>query len=209
MKAKVLSFYKSDNAHYISIIRNNHGRVIYLSIIRTGERIEIAECEYLDRTKAMTPMRLVTRTCALDELLDVIREELDRGFAALEFNDDDIISKDYLVSSFMGKRKKKILIMIAEGDRLKTIFKSKFRREIYLELALNDGVAIIVKCYYVDKRAKGMKLPPQGIITVRFDYSLKKLLEVINLELEGGFTHVLVTREHTLTLNDGPVCGSI
>ena len=98
--------------------------------------------------------------------------------------------------------------MIAEGDRLKTIFKSKFRREIYLELALNDGVATIVKCYYVDKRAKGMKLPPQGIVTVRFDYSLEKLLEVVNSELEGGFTDAIITHQHTLTL-DGPVCGSI
>ncbi len=209
MKNKTLSLFKSDNAHYISVFRNNHGRVIYLSIVRSGESVEIAECEYLDRTKAASPKRLVTRTCELAQITDVIGAELDKSFSKVEFCDDVTVSKDYLVSIFLGSRKIKVLILIAEGDRLMTIFKSKFRREIYLELALNDGVATLVKCYYVDKRAKGMKLPPQGIITVRFDYSLEKLLEVINLELEGGFTHVLVTREHTLTLNDGPICGSI
>lgn len=208
MKNKTLSLFKSDNAHYISIFRNNHGRVIYLSIIKMRERIEIVECEYLDRTRVMTPRRLVTRNCAVGELLDVIREELDRDFAEMEFCDEVIISKDYLISSFLGKRKKKILIMIAEGDKLKTIFKSKFRREIYLELTVSDGTATITQCYYVDKRAKGKKIPPQGIVTVKFTFSLGKLIEVVNSELEGGFTDAIIAHSHTLKL-DGPICGSI
>ena len=209
MKNKMLSLFKSDKAHYISVFRNNHGRVIYLSIIRTGERIEIVECEYLDRTKAMMPKRLVTHNCALDELLDVIREELDRDFAEVEFCDDVIISKDYLVSSFMGKRKKKILIMIAEGNMLRTILKNKYHRTILFELTLDDrGAATITQCHYIDKRAKGKKISPQGLVTVRFEFSLRKLLEVVNSELEGGFTDAIITREHTLTL-DRPVCGAI
>ena len=208
MKAKVLSFYKSDNAHYISVFRNNHGRVIYLSIIRMGERIEIAECEYLDRTKAMAPKKLVTRTCEFAKLTDVIGAELDRDFESVELCSDMVISKDYLVSCFLGSRKKKILIMIAEGDKLKTVFKSKFRREIYLEITLNGDQAIITQCYYVDKRAKGKKIPPQGIVTVNFAFSLENLLKIVNSELEGGFTDVLISNPHTLTL-DGPICGSI
>ena len=209
MKNKILSLFKSDNARYISVFRNNHGRVIYLDLVRHGESVEIAECEYLDRTKAMTPKRLVTRICALDELLNVIREELDRDFAELKFFDDVIMSKDYLVSSFLGKRKKKILIMIAEGNVLRTILKNKYHRTILFELALDDrGTATITQCHYIDKRAKGKKIPPQGIVTVRFEFSLQKLLEVVNSELEGGFTDAIITHQHTLTL-DSPICGSI
>ena len=151
MKNKVLPLYKSETDRYISAFRNNHGRIIYLSIVRSGERMEIAECEYLDRSKVVTPKRLITRSCALNELLDVIREELDRNFAEVEFCNDVIISKDYLVSSFLGKRKKKILIMLSEGDILKTIFKSKYRREIYLELSMNGDMATIIQCHYVDR----------------------------------------------------------
>ena len=209
MKAKVLSFYKSENDRYISVFRNNHGRVIYLSIIRIGERIEIAECEYLDRTKAMTPTRLVTHNCALDELLDVIREELDRDFVEVEFCDDVIMTKDYLVSSFLGKRKKKILIMIADGNKLATILKNKYHRTILLELTLDDrGAATITQCHYIDKRAKGKKIPPQGLVSVRFEFSFPKLLEIANYELEGGFTDAIITHAHTLKL-DGPICGAI
>ena len=67
----------------------------------------------------------------------------------------------------MGKRKKKILIMIAEGNVLRTILKNKYHRTILFELTLDDrGVAIITQCHYIDKRAKGKKIPPQGIVTV-------------------------------------------
>ena len=81
-------------------------------------------------------------------------------------------------------------------------------RWYYLELALNNGAATIVQCQYVDKRAKGLKIPPQGIVTVKFTFSLEKLIEVVNSEFEGGFTDAIITHQHTLTL-DGPICGSI
>ena len=118
------------------------------------------------------------------------------------------MSKEYLISLQLGCRKKKILIMLSEGDVLKTIFKSKYRREIYFELSINGGMATITQCYYVDKRAKGLKIPPQGIVTVRFEFSLEKLIEVVNSELEGGFTDAIITREHTIVLGRA-ICGAI
>lgn len=199
---------KDYDERYHVIFRNNHGRLIYLSLIRLREQVAIIECSYLDRTKASTPKLLRTRVCEVTNLLDVIRDELDKSFDEIKFCDDVIMSREYLVSSFLGAQKKKILIMIADGDKLKTIFKSKFRREIYLELALNDGVATMTQCHYVDKRGKGKKKTPQGLVTVRFDFSLKNLLNVVNSELEGGFTDAIVTHEHTLTL-DCPICGAI
>ena len=112
----------------------------------------------------------------------------------------------------MAARKPKILIMLADNNGvIRTIFKSKFRREIYLEIALSgeSNIATISKCYYVDKRAKGQKIPPQGITTVHFEFSLKNLLEIVNTELEGGFTDVLISSpHHTITL-DRSICGAI
>jgi hypothetical protein len=37
---------------------------------------------------------------------------------------------------------------------------------------------------------------------------MDELLRIVNTELEGGFTDVAVSEEHTLVL-DRPICGSI
>ena len=80
--------------------------------------------------------------------------------------------------------------------------------ELYLELTVSEGTATITQCYYVDKRARGKKISPQGIVTVKFTFSLEKLIEVVNFELEGGFTDAIIAHAHTLTL-DRPICGAI
>ena len=213
MDKKKLSFYRSDKCQYITIFRNNHGRVIFLSIILVDGWISIKECFYLDRvSRPAEPKRLATSICKISSLLNVIKNELDKSFNEIELDDSVVMSKEALISTHMAARKPKILIMLADNNGvIRTIFKSKFRREIYLEIALSGegNVATISKCYYVDKRAKGMKIPPQGLITVRFEFSLKNLLEIVNTELEGGFSEVLISSlHHTITL-DRPICGAI
>ena len=208
MDKKKLSFHKSDKCQYMTIFRNNHGRVIFLSIILVDGWISIKECFYLDRVGRPEPKRLTTSICKVSSLLNVIKNELDKSFEDIEFSDDRIVKKETLISEFLDSRKKKILIFVADGNVIKTIFKSKYRREIYLELSINGNLATITQCYYVDRRAKGLKNPPQGIITVRFEFSLERLLKIVNSELEGGFTDVLISHAHTLTL-DRPICGAI
>lgn len=207
-----LIFNKNGQGHYHAVFRNNHGRVIFLCIIRIEENLTIKECFYLDRVGRSEPKKLTTSICKLSSLLDVIKNELDKSFNEVELDDSVVMSKEALISTYMAARKPKILIMLADDNGvIRTIFKSKFRRGIYLEIALSgDGdIATITKCYYVDKRAKGQKIPPQGIITVRFEFSLKNLLEIVNTELEGGFTDVLISSpHHTITL-ERPICGAI
>ena len=205
----ILKLYLAEANRYCSVFLNNHGRIIYLDIVRTGEYIEIVECKYLDRTKTTIPQLWVTRTCEVGELTHVIETEFDKSFVGVDFCDDVIVSSDYVVSTFFGDRKKKILIMIADGKVLRTILKNRYHRAILLELTLDDNnIATITQCRYVDKRAKGKHITPQGLITVRFNFSFSKLLEVANYELEGGFTDAIITREHTIVL-DRPICGSI
>lgn len=203
-----LIFKKNDQGHYHAIFRNNHGRIIFMSIILVDGFLTITECFYLDRTDFPEPKKLTTSICRLSSLLDVIKNELDKSFKEIQFDDSIVVSKETLISTFMEGRKKKILIFVADGNVIKTIFKSKYRREIYLELSINGNLATITQCCYVDRRAKGLKNPPQGIITVRFEFSLERLLKIVNSELEGGFTDVLISHAHTLTL-DRPICGAI
>lgn len=204
-----LIFKRSDKGYYHTIFKNQHGRQIYMSVILVDGWITIKECFYLDRVDRPEPKRLATSICKLSSLLDVIKNELDKSFKAIQFDDSIVVSKDTLISTFLEERKKKILIMLADGDVLRTVFKSKYRREIYLEITLSNDIATITQCYYVDKRANGKKIIPHGLITVRFHWGLQKLLETVNNELEGGFSGVLISSpHHTITL-DRPICGSI
>ena len=171
----------------------------------------IKECFYLDRTDFPEPKKLTTSICKLSSLLDVIKNELDKSFKEIQFDDSIVVSKETLISTFMEGRKKKILIMLADGNVIRTVFKSKHRREIYLEIEVDDAenIATITNCFYVDKRAKGLKISPQGLITVRFPWGLQRLREIVNSELEGGFSDVLISSpNHTIKL-DRPICGSI
>ena len=200
---------KNDRGNYHAIFINNHGRILYIEIMFIEDFAVISDCEYIDRSKKSIPQKMTTHACVRGELLDLIACQLDKRFDSVDFLEYILLSKDSLISNFLSSRKKKTLIMLADGNILRTIFKSKVRREIYLELSVdNKGVATITQCCYVDKRAKGLKIPPQGIVTVRFEFSLNKLLRVINEELVGGFSDVMLTREHTIVL-DRPICGSI
>ena len=95
--------------------------------------------------------------------------------------------------------------MLRDGETLRTVFRNKTHRSIYLEIRLDHGQALIFDCHYADDRSRGV---PYGLTTIRFSFSLEELLRIVNTELEGGFTDVAVSEVHTLVL-DRPICGSI
>jgi hypothetical protein len=45
-------------------------------------------------------------------------------------------------------------------------------------------------------------------VSIAFPFSLERVLEIVNTDLEGGFTHILIADEYTVSLNR-PICGSI
>ena len=207
-----LTLLKNDKNSYHAVFRNDHGRVIFLSVILLGGYITLKECFYLDREHRPEPKKLTTSICPASSLLDVIRNELDnKSLKSVRFDDSVVVSKETLIATHLAERKPKILIMLSDesGRVIRTVFKSKHRRAIYLEIGVDaENIATIKQCYYVDKRARGKKIPPQGLITVRFEFSLKNLLDVINKELEAGFNGAIVSNHHTLKL-DRPICGAI
>ena len=120
----------------------------------------IKECFYLDRVGRPEPKKLTTSICKLSSLLNVIKNELDKSFKEVEWDDSVIMSKEALISTHMAARKPKILIMLADDNGvISTIFKSKFRREIYLEIAPSgDGdIATITKSITLTSEQKDKK----------------------------------------------------
>ena len=91
---------------------------------------------------------------------------------------------------------------------LRTIFKNKFRRGVFLEITLGIGESLISKCYYCDKRAENKPITPYGLKTIYFESGIDNILAIDNGELEGGFTDVVISENNTIIL-DRPICGSI
>ena len=167
----------------------------------------ILECVYIDRHTLCFPKKQVTKTVSINNLLELIRRELDKDFSEAIWL-EEILSRNSLIESFQKPDKKKILLLLKEGNVIRTIFKSRVRREILLEVRVSDGVGLITRCHYCDKRDQGRRTTPYGLTTIFFPYSLKRLLEIVNSELEGGFTDVMISDDHTVTL-DRPICGWI
>lgn len=204
-----LTLYPAPYQGYHTVFRTKHGRRIYLSLLRTdNDCFTIVDCHYIDRTWSKRPKKFITRVIESHKLLDVISAELDRYFAEVIYS-EEILTKSELISEFIMSNKKSILIMLREGPLLRTIFKNRYRRSILLEIKLeSDSSAYIKTCRYCDKRANGTEISPYGLTTISFMFSLDQLLNIINTELEGGFTDVLITDEHTIIL-DRPICGSV
>ncbi len=199
---------KTSENNYHGIICTKHGRYLYISLSREAEIFHIIDCHYIDRARKSIPKKLITRTIPYECLTGVISTELDRVYSDVVFT-NEIVSKEDLLRNFASEKKKNILILLREGNILRTRFKNRCRRDIYIEIELGSGKALIKTCRYRDKRAHGSTIAPYGLTTIYFEYnSPKDVLEIVNKELEGGFSDMLVSDEHSIIL-DQPICGAV
>lgn len=210
MKKSVLELYYVEEGIYRTVFKNDHGRMVYLLLHFSKDSCHIGECFYVDRRNRPAPKKLRSFTFEYSELLSVIASSLDKKFDSYEMFTSPAISKEEFISSAISKGKYNILIMLKDGKVLKTIFKNKYHRAIYLEIDTSGEKAKISKCRYCDKRGSYTETTPHRLITIFFDYDKNhsNLLNFINSELEGGFSDVLITEDHTIKL-DRPICGSI
>lgn len=206
-KRSVLELYKNYNNEFHSVFKNNHGRLIYLALAIKDDKCTISNCYYLDRSLYSVPKKAVTKKCALNELLNIIKNELDKDFVDIDFC-NTLLSEKQLIGAELNKEKYNILIFLKDGNVLRTIFKNKFRRNIFLEITLGVDESLISKCRYCDKRGKNANITPYGLKTIYFESGINNILSIVNTELEGGFTDILITAESTIKL-DRPICGSI
>ena len=154
------------------------------------------------------PKKLVTRNFDIGQLLSVVESELDKGFASYCINCDEVATKNDLIAETMMSERKNILILLGEGNYLRTIFKNKYHRSIYFEITIDGDSALISKCFYCDKRAKCKYITPYGLKSIRAKYSKENILKLVNTELEGGFSDVVISYDYTLELSE-PICGSV
>ena len=207
-KPSVLELHKTDDGMYQSVFKNNHGRRIYISLYINKNDCKIIDCFYIDRTSRPAPNKFETHKLVIDELLTVIASELDKVFSSYTIVESPKISAENFIAQAMHKEKYNILLMLKDGDTLKTIFKNRFRREIFLEIDLSGPKALIKKCKYCDIRGEDVITTPYNLTTIYFHYDFEALLKIVNNELEGGFTDVMVSEHNTIVL-DRPICGSI
>lgn len=207
MKRSILTLFRTENGYH-TVLKTNHGRLVYLALSANGNDYNVDECIYIDRSRPTSPKKQVSKKIPQEWLLDMLRAELDKDFASVQFADETIVTKQELIERHLRWEKKNILLLLKEQNCLKTIFKNKFRREIYLEISLGGEKALIARCHYCDARACDKKITPQGLTTIYYTHSLPKLLQIVNGELEGGFTDVMISEEHTIKL-DRAICGSI
>ena len=205
MKTSVLKFIKNENGGFHAVFKNNHARQIYLALFESGDTFTIEECYYLDRSTKKRPKALTFEPFSRGELADKIARELDKSFSKIRFLENQILTEDELISSYLSDEKKKILLMLKEENVLRTVFKNKYHRAIYFEVTRTCGRALISDCHYADTRSGEV---PQGLTTIYFPFSMERLLAVVNTELEGGFTDVAISERYTIAL-DRPICGSI
>ena len=162
-------------------------------------------------TNLNVPVTTTTTTTPAPE--NKLEPKLSDWIYEVKFRNNDYFAivadrgKMYYVSVAMhsSREKKRILLLIREGDVLRTVFKNNSHRTIFLELKVEGDRGLIARCEYRDSRSAVMVF---GLKTIYFDFSLPALLEIVNTELEGGFTDIAVTEEHTLIL-DRPICGRI
>ena len=208
MKRSVLELHSAGGDTYQAFIKNNHGRKLYFKLSTFDKNCEITECFYIDRAKRTEPKLLETRKFTFDELLTVIKNELDKNFSEYHFSDNPVLTTEEFIEQVLHTEKYNILIMLKNGNTLKTIFKNRFHRAIYLEIEVHDEKALIKECSYCDERGEGTTITPYSITTIYFDYNFTNILNIVNNELEGGFTDLLITENHTIKL-DRAICGSI
>ena len=204
MKQSMLILIKNENGNYHTVFKNRHARMIYLAVSLQDGVCTVMECHYLDRSAEKTPKNVPSRPFAAAQLPDVLANTLDKRFYGFDVI-EAVVTKEELIAIHSSREKKRILLLIRNDDVLRTIFKNNSHRTIFLELKVEGDRGLIARCEYRDSRSAVMVF---GLKTIYFDFSLPALLEIVNTELEGGFTDIAVTEEHTLIL-DRPICGRI
>ena len=218
MKKSILKFDRVSGNTYHTIIKNNHGRKIYLRVNRFDETITISDCFYIDRSmrngSRAIPQKWTTTKCNYNSLIDVLSKELDKYFYGMEFSEkkSNETAEEYIAHYLQNSKKYKFLILVECDGILKTRLKNRVHRTIYLEIRQNGYIGLIQSCHYCDRRYKrnNQLITPFELKTIYFDYNVEKVLEIVNNELNCDFTNVIITKDtFNFEKNDIPICGSI
>ena len=214
-----------------TIIKTQHGGVMFLSLEINDSYCIITDYFYTDRNKSRAgserysskPLKLKTFQFPADNLLSVIETELDRKFYGVEFvrsDNSDLSLNEYLQIKTDGANNKyRFLIMVGDGDsynglpvRLRTRLKNNLHRSIFVELVYyKNGNGVVRQCHYYDRKYKRQDInvtPPQ-LTSCFFLYNREGILNLLNHEIYCDFTHIIVTDGIDFDSNTLPICGAL
>jgi len=225
MKKQQLILHKTGSGNYRSVIKTKHGRLIYLEIREGNNSLSVKNCFYLDRIRSgeyySSPQKFKKRNFSFNEILDVIASELDRQYFGVEITDKftDLAKDEFIDLQLKAmQRKYNFLIFIGEGELIdgipsiiKTRFKNRIHRGIYLEMQYRNGKGVITDCHYYDRKYTQREIViPEMLSTVAFSYNRQAIVNIINNELNTAFTHIIFVTDGSLDIdNEIALCGNI
>lgn len=225
MKKQQLILHKTESGNYRSVIKTKHGRLIYLEISKSNNTVSVIELIYIDRKRGgeyySSPQKFNTRNFSFNEILDVIASELDRKYFGVEITDKfaDLTKNEFIDLQLKAmQRKYNFLIFVGEGELIdgipsviKTRFKNRIHRGIYLEMRYSNGKGVITDSHYYDRKYKERsKVVPEMLSSVFFEYNRQAILHIVNNELNTAFNHIIFITDGSLDIdNEVALCGNI
>jgi len=215
----------SDKGVMRTVIKTKHGRVMYLELSENADKFIVRECCYLDRLRSgkyyKSPLKLVTRSFAKNDILRVLTTELDRAYYGIEYSDEysDLNKQEFIEAKLLDfKSRYTFLVLMGNGEqynglplKLTTIVANRIHRKMHLTITYyKDGLGV-VECQYCDRRYKARtRVSPQMLTSVFVEYSKQAIIEMVNRELDCDFTNIAITDDDiNFENNQTAICGHI
>ena len=233
MKRKKIIFEKiKSSSVYRTLLKNQHGRKIYMELEVDLNKWRITECWYYDRNigrtgdkrKSAEPLLWKTKETDsnIKNLKRVLVEELDMTpFLEIEFveNADTIfLTTEEFISHYTADDKYRFLILVQKktekGVMLETVIKNKIRRRIYVNLSLqNEKYAYtLTECHYCDRVYKlNERKTPETLVDGNTKGLLREdIIQWFNEQLTCDFNAVLFISPEDIKLDKRKaICGTL
>lgn len=233
MKRKKIIFEKvGTSSTYRCLLKNQHGRKIYIELKIRNDRWIISECWYIDRNigktgdKRKSAKPLLWQTKELDSNIENLRrvlvEELDiTPFLEIDFveNEDTIsLTTEEFISHHTADDKYRFLILVQKntekGVVLETVIKNKIHRRIYVNLSLQKekNAYTLSRCYYSDRVYKlNERKMPETLVNGNTKGLLREdLIQWFNEQLTCDFNAVLFVSPEDIKIDTSKaICGTL
>lgn len=220
------------SSDYRCILKNQHGRKIYMELKIENEKWIVSECWYIDRNigktgykrKSAVPLLWQTKETDsnIENLKYVLVKELDMTpyleIAFVENEDTISLTEEEFVSRHTANDKYRFLILVQKntekGVVLETVIKNKVHRRIYVNLSLQKekDAYILEECYYSDRMYKLNERKLPGTLVDGNTKGLRRedLIRWFNEQLTCDFNAVLFVSPEDIKLDKcKAICGTL
>lgn len=233
MQRKRIKFEKvGASSAYRCLLKNQHGRKIYMELVIGSEKYIITACWYFDRNigktgdkrKSAKPLLWQTKETDsnIENLKCVLVKELDMTpFLEIDFveNEDTIsLTTEEFISHYTADDKYRFLILVQKktekGVVLETVIKNKVHRRIYVNLSLQKekDAYILEECYYSDRMYKlnEGKMPETLVDGNTKGLRREDIIQWFNEQLTCDFNSVLFVSPEDIKLDKRKaICGTL